>query len=81
MLARGELTAGHARALITADDPVALARQIIAGRLSVREAETLGQAQSEARRRSATAAAPPRRMPTRSRWSGGYRDRARAQGR
>ncbi len=27
MLARGELTAGHARTLITADDPAALARQ------------------------------------------------------
>jgi len=47
MLARGELTAGHARALITSDNPVELARQIIAGKLSVREAETLGQAQNE----------------------------------
>jgi ParB family chromosome partitioning protein len=48
MLARGELTAGHARALITSDSPVELARQIVAGKLSVREAETLGQGQSEA---------------------------------
>jgi ParB family chromosome partitioning protein len=48
MLARGELTAGHARALITSENPVELARQIIAGKLSVREAETLGQGQSEA---------------------------------
>jgi ParB family chromosome partitioning protein len=47
MLARGELTAGHARALITAENPAELARQIIAGKLSVREAETLGQAQNE----------------------------------
>jgi ParB family transcriptional regulator, chromosome partitioning protein len=55
MLARGELTAGHARALITSDNPVELARQIIAGKLSVREAETLGQAQNEnaAKKRSA----------------------------
>jgi ParB family chromosome partitioning protein len=43
MLSRGELTAGHARTLITADDPLALARQIIIGGLSVREAEQLSQ--------------------------------------
>ena len=43
MLARGELTAGHARTLITADDPLALARQIVGGGLSVREAEALTQ--------------------------------------
>lgn len=41
MLSRGELTAGHARTLITADDPAALARRIIGGGLSVREAEAL----------------------------------------
>lgn len=43
MLARGELTAGHARTLITADDPAGLARRIVEGGLSVREAEALGQ--------------------------------------
>ncbi|MEQ1900102.1 MAG: ParB/RepB/Spo0J family partition protein [Devosia sp.] len=43
MLARGELTAGHARTLITADDPLTLARQIVGGGLSVREAEALTQ--------------------------------------
>ncbi len=43
MLARGELTAGHARTLITADDPAALAREIVDGGLSVREAEALTQ--------------------------------------
>ena len=41
MLARGELTAGHARTLITADDPLAMARQIVSGGLSVRKAESL----------------------------------------
>jgi ParB family transcriptional regulator, chromosome partitioning protein len=41
LLARGELTAGHARALITAADPEALAERIVAGGLSVREAEAL----------------------------------------
>ena len=43
MMARGELTAGHARTLITADDPTALARRIVGGGLSVREAEALTQ--------------------------------------
>ncbi|QMV00106.1 ParB/RepB/Spo0J family partition protein [Devosia sp. D6-9] len=43
MLARGELTAGHARTLITAEDPASLARQIVGGGLSVREAEALSQ--------------------------------------
>ncbi|MEQ1769228.1 MAG: ParB/RepB/Spo0J family partition protein [Devosia sp.] len=46
MLSRGEITAGHARTLITADDPLALARQIITGGLSVREAEQLTQKNS-----------------------------------
>ncbi len=40
-LRQGQLTAGHARALITTDDPVALARQVIARGLSVRETERL----------------------------------------
>lgn len=37
----GKLTAGHARTLVTAEDPVSLAKQIIAKGLSVREAERL----------------------------------------
>ena len=40
-LREGKLTAGHARALITAADPVALARKVMAGGLSVRQAEDL----------------------------------------
>jgi ParB family chromosome partitioning protein len=43
LLARGELTAGHARTLITADDPVALAERIVAAGLTVRDAEALQQ--------------------------------------
>ena len=43
-LRQGQLTAGHARALITTDDPVALARQVISGRLSVRQTEKLAKA-------------------------------------
>ncbi len=37
----GKLSAGHARTLITAADPVALARKVISGDLSVRETEKL----------------------------------------
>ncbi|WP_043871287.1 ParB/RepB/Spo0J family partition protein [Celeribacter indicus] len=37
----GDLSAGHARALVTADNPSDLARQIIRGNLSVRETEKL----------------------------------------
>jgi len=43
MVASGSLTAGHARTLITAEDPASLARQIVAGGLSVRDAEALSQ--------------------------------------
>lgn len=51
MLARGELTAGHARTLITADDPAALAKRIVGGGLSVREAEVLTQREINAPKR------------------------------
>ncbi len=43
-LREGQLSAGHARALITTADPVALARQVIARGLSVRETERLAKA-------------------------------------
>lgn len=41
MLREGLLTAGHARALITTDDPLALAREVVEKGLSVRETERL----------------------------------------
>ncbi len=53
MLARGELTAGHARTLITAEDPAMLAKRIIDGGLSVREAEQLSQQQTSTPRKKA----------------------------
>lgn len=43
----GKLSAGHARALITSDDPVALARRVIAANLSVRETEKLAKKPKE----------------------------------
>ena len=44
----GKLTAGHARALVTAADPEALMGQILTGGLSVRETERLAAAHSRA---------------------------------
>jgi ParB family transcriptional regulator, chromosome partitioning protein len=41
LLRTGRLTAGHARALITAPDPAALARQVVERDLSVRQTEAL----------------------------------------
>jgi ParB family chromosome partitioning protein len=54
MVASGTLTAGHARTLITADDPAQLARQIVSGGLSVREAEALSQQRDVTGKRKAT---------------------------
>jgi ParB family chromosome partitioning protein len=48
-LAEGKLTAGHARALLAADNPEALARAIIEKGLNVRDVEALAGAQAEAR--------------------------------
>ena len=42
-LRTGELTAGHARALVTTEDPGGLARKIVARGLTVRQAERLAQ--------------------------------------
>ncbi|MBW7835163.1 MAG: ParB/RepB/Spo0J family partition protein [Sphingomonadales bacterium] len=44
MLADGRLTMGHARALINADDPVALAKRIVQDNLNVRATEDLARA-------------------------------------
>jgi ParB family chromosome partitioning protein len=44
MLTSGTLSAGHARTLVTADDPSGLANRIVEEGLSVRQAEALAQA-------------------------------------
>ncbi|KFE35170.1 ParB/RepB/Spo0J family partition protein [Thioclava atlantica] len=49
-LREGKLSAGHARAMITAPDPVALARQTVAKTLSVRDVERLAKKQAEPER-------------------------------
>lgn len=57
----GDLSAGHARALVTANDPVALANRIVKEGLSVRQAEELGQ-QSDGDEKSST----PKNLETKS---------------
>jgi len=47
MLRDGHLSAGHARALITTDDPVGLARMAVSKGLSVREVEKLAKKAAE----------------------------------
>jgi ParB family chromosome partitioning protein len=60
MIERGELTAGHARALLNAPDPVALARQVVEGGFNVRETERLAQPPKARKPASAAPAAPPK---------------------
>ncbi len=55
MLTDGALSAGHARTLVTAENPMALAQRIVSEGLSVRQAEALAQAPE-------TKAAPERKM-------------------
>lgn len=55
LLRQGDVTAGHARALITAENPSELARQVVSRKLSVRETEKLVKAGKEAPKRR-----PPR---------------------
>jgi ParB family chromosome partitioning protein len=52
-LAEGKLTAGHARALLSHDDPEALAKAIIEKGLNVRDVEAIAGAQAEARGKQA----------------------------
>lgn len=51
LLRDGTLTYGHARALITADDPMALARVVIGKGLSVRQTEALAKSGLSTRKR------------------------------
>ncbi|MFO7759900.1 MAG: ParB/RepB/Spo0J family partition protein [Roseovarius sp.] len=56
-LREGRLSSGHARAILTADDPLVLARRVIEKGLSVRETEKLAKLASQ----DATGAGPSRR--------------------
>jgi ParB family chromosome partitioning protein len=53
MVANGALSAGHARTLITSDNPIELAHQIIRDGLSVRQAESISQVVENHRNRKA----------------------------
>jgi ParB family transcriptional regulator, chromosome partitioning protein len=60
MVTSGQLSAGHARTLITVEDPAALAKQIIDQGLSVREAERLSQSGGAAAPKKSPAEAEPK---------------------
>jgi ParB family transcriptional regulator, chromosome partitioning protein len=53
MVQAGELTAGHARALLTAEDPLALARKVVELGLNVRQTEDLVRATDAKKRQAA----------------------------
>lgn len=59
-LREGKLSAGHARALITAEDPVALAKKVLKNDLSVRATEKLARTSAGQRSERQKAAAQPR---------------------
>jgi ParB family chromosome partitioning protein len=52
MITSGQLSAGHARTLVGVDDPEKLAREMIAGRMNVREAEDRGRQAKGKKKRS-----------------------------
>jgi ParB family chromosome partitioning protein len=58
MLVDGQLSAGHARTLVTAEDPAGLAKKIVDEGLSVRQAEALAQQPSEPVRSPSAASVP-----------------------
>ncbi|MDC0431039.1 ParB/RepB/Spo0J family partition protein [Paracoccaceae bacterium] len=60
LLRSGTLTAGHARALITSDMPGDLARQVVAGGLSVRATEALVKKAAAGEQATAQVSAAPR---------------------
>lgn len=62
----GRLSAGHARALITATDPVALARQVVDRDLSVRQTEALARQAAQPPRHSPAPRAPTKDADTRA---------------
>lgn len=58
MLAGGQLSSGHARAIATTSDPVRYAREIVSKGLSVRDAERLAQKDSQAGQEPASRSEP-----------------------
>jgi ParB family transcriptional regulator, chromosome partitioning protein len=66
LVREGRLTAGHARALITAADPVALSRQVVERDLSVRQTEALARQTAAPTRSAAQRQAPAKDADTRA---------------
>jgi ParB family chromosome partitioning protein len=66
MLGDGSLSAGHARTLVTAADPAALARKIVDEGLSVRQAEALAQSPERVESRARKAAPAEKDADTRA---------------
>jgi ParB family chromosome partitioning protein len=68
MINEGKLSVGHARALIGAADPIALANEIVAKDLNVRQAETLAKKQKPepARKKGAASAGSDKDADTRA---------------
>ena len=62
-LREGRLSSGHARAILTADDPVVLARQVIEKGLSVRETEKLVKTAADAKGNSSASPRKGRKTP------------------
>jgi ParB family chromosome partitioning protein len=62
-LREGRLSSGHARALLTSDDPVVLARKVIEKGLSVRETEKLVKSASDSKAQSGTSPRKGRKTP------------------
>lgn len=65
-LREGQLTAGHARALVASADPIGLAREVIAKGLSVRETEKLAQAPKREKGQGTTRRPPEKDADTRA---------------
>ncbi|MFY0681987.1 MAG: ParB/RepB/Spo0J family partition protein [Thalassovita sp.] len=61
LLREGHLSAGHARALITSEDPSALALKVVQGGLSVRETEKMAKLEGKPSAEAAPAAPKPRK--------------------
>ena len=62
----GKLTAGHARALVTLDDPEAAARKIVEAGLNVRDVEALGAGRHRAQDSGGAARKPSKDADTRA---------------
>jgi ParB family chromosome partitioning protein len=60
MLDDGRLTAGHARALLVADDTIGLAQQVVARGLNVRQTEKLVQDCAKPKKKAAASAQAPK---------------------